>query len=109
MRGEEAADARQQPARSERRHHADAKLPRVAVLDDFANRFGELGQRNAYACSEASAFIGQTDTATGAFGELHAEVVLQPLQLMTDRAVRQVQPFGRLGQAAGPGNRLQRA
>ena len=109
MRGQEVPDARQQPSRGERRHHADAPLAWIVVLGDLAYRFGQLRQRDAHASRESLALVGQPDAASGALDQLHAKVVLERLQLMADGAVRDMHSLRRLGQAAGTRHGFERA
>ena len=68
-----------------------------------------LGERGANAAREPLALVGQTDAATGALDQAHAEVVLQRLELVADRAMRDVHRFGRLGEAARARDGFERA
>ena len=109
MRRDEAAHTRQQPARSERRHDADPEVTRVPVLGHFAHGLGEFRERDLDAAREPLAFVGQPDAAPGALDQRHAECVLEPLELMADRAVRDAQRIGGTGQAAAARDGLKRA
>ncbi len=95
----EMADARQEPPRGERRQHADAEMPRILALGHLAHGIRDLIERAAHACREARAGIGQPDAATGALDETHAEVGLESLDLVTDRAVREIERLGGAAQA----------
>ncbi len=82
------------------RHRQDAALGRgLDVLQgrhDALERFGQPGQAGL-------AFVGQRQDAIGAAEELAAQLVLELLDLLADRAWRHMQ-FGRcLGEAEMPG------
>ena len=99
MRREEPADPRQQPAGGERRHDADAQLARIGARGDLVDCGGQLRECGAHAGREALTFVGQANPAARALDEPHAEIALQRLDLMTDRAVREAERFRGLGEA----------
>ena len=77
MRGDEAADARQQPARRERRHHGHADAPLVDVRRRLAHRVGESLERFAHAQREALAGFGDPHAASRAGHQLDPEVLFE--------------------------------
>ena len=101
--------SRQQPARRERRRHADAYAPRIVALARLAQRIGDFGQCAAYAAGKTLAIGGHPDAAPRPFDEPNADERFERLDLVADRAVREAQRLGRLRQAAGPRGRLERA
>ena len=103
----EAARAGQQPAGREGGGDAHAKLPRVGAGGDFLHPRREFRERRAHARREALAVLGQADAPTGALHEPRAEIGLERLELVADRAVREVERLGGLGQAAEAGRCLE--
>ena len=96
----EMADARQEPPRGERWQHADAEMPRIPALGHFAHGVRDLGRAQLRTrVGEARAGVGQPDAATGALDETHAEIGLEPLDLVTDRAVREIERLGGAAEA----------
>jgi len=100
VRRREARHARQQPACGERRRHADAQQARVAALRQFRDGGGQVAEYCAHALRKALAFIGEADAASGAGDEVDADLFLEQLDLVTDRAVREVQRLGGAREAA---------
>jgi len=108
VRRHKTPDARQQPAGGKGRHDADAQQPRVGPHRDFLHGGDQLSERRAHARREALAFVSQADAATGALDEAHAEIGLERLDLVADRAMRHVQRVRGPGQAALARSRLER-
>ena len=106
---DEAAEPRQQPARRERRRDADAQLPRVAALARFAQCILDFGKRAAQPGREPLPFLRQPYAATCALDQAHVERRLQRLDLVTDRAVREVERFRSARQALPARRRLEGA
>jgi hypothetical protein len=75
----------------------------------FAHRGAELVERDAHARGESLAFVGEPDAASRSLDEPHAELRLERLDLVADRAVRDAELAGRAREAAQPRGRLERA
>jgi hypothetical protein len=94
---------------AKRRQDTHSRQSRVGAHRDLLHGRHQFPERRAHTCREALAFVGQADAATRALDEPDTEVGLERLDLVTDRAVRHVQRFRRLGQAALARRRLERA
>ncbi len=78
------------------------------MIGHFAYGVRKFGERSTHTIGEALAFVGQTDAAARSLDQAHAQVRFERLDLVADRAVREMQCLRRPGETASARGRFER-
>jgi len=103
----ETDEARHEPARRERRQHADREAVVAAARCDGVGGEGDLVQRGAHTLGEHATLRGERHAFAMTREELHAQVVLERTDLPADGAMGEVQLAGRAREALEAGGGLE--
>ncbi len=102
-------DPRNEPLRGEGRRQGYVQRPGLMIQRKIFHCLGKRGEALAHARQQALALVGQHQRALRAAEQTGPEDFFQPLDLMADCGVRDVQLIGRAGEAAVPGGGLEGA
>src|SRR6185436_12570074 len=109
VRGDEAVKPGREPLRGKRRRRVDREHARSPGRADLLHCFREPLEAFVQFRLADSASIRQLEPACASPKKLHAEDVLETLDLMAYRSRRHVQFGGRAGKARQTGSRFERA